>query len=387
MKKITIMTPCKNGEKHLIPHIEGILNQTVDNLEYIFINDGSTDKTEELILSYKPKFEAKNWTLHYIKQDSKGQAAAMNLGLKILSGEYFSCIDSDDIILPDFCKELSDFLENNPQFSLAFPNTEYVREKTLEHVCFVSRDLPEGMIDNYFDEMIIPNNKKRPPFACFMIRTSDFDKIYPDRQIYEAKNGQNPQFIMPFAYSKTIGYVKKCLFQCVIRENSACRVDSVEKMIINYHNWEDIYCNVLKIIPNMPEYEKTYYLAKIKSLWEEVRFKINFKDDSKYNSLLKYLSKEKNKKIVLWGASLFLKEFVERYTFANNNILGIIDKNSDKINKSLGNLKIYSPEDIEKLNPDEIIITVVNYPIDCMNEINKILSEKDLCNIVVKTID
>jgi len=389
MSKITIITPCKNGESHLIPHIKGILSQTVKNLEYVFVNDGSTDKTEDIILSYKSEFKKKGWDFHYIKQESKGQAAAVNQGLKIMTGDYFSCIDSDDIVLSTFCEELVTFLENNLQTSLVFSEAEYVKEKTFEHIKYASWVLPEGMVDNYFDEMLLPNSISRPPFACFMIRRADFEKIYPDYNIYEGTGGQNPQLIMPFAYAKKIGYVKKCLFKYVIRENSSSNVNSVAKKYINYHNWEDLYCNVLKNIPNMKDYEKAYYLWKIKTLWADAIKDVdpNPNTNTKYYQLLKYLSEEKNKRIVFWGASLFLVDFLEKCTLANNNIIGIIDKNSDKIGKKLNNYKIFSPNDLKVLDPDIIIVTVVNSPMDCVNTVNKLLITEDMCKIIVKTID
>jgi len=387
MKKITIITPCKNGEKHLDYYIESVLSQTVKNLEYIFVNDGSTDKTEEIILSYKPKFEEKGWSFNYIKQESKGQAAAINKALKIMTGDYFSCIDSDDIIMPTFCEEMSNFLDENPQFSIVFPDTEYIEEKTFKHINYVSRVLLEGMVDNFFDEMLLPISNKRPPYACFMIRKVDFEKIYPDLQIYEAINAQNPQFIMPFAYQKKVGYLRKCLFKYVARSNSSCRVNSIEKRLANCYNWEDVYTTVLNSIPNMPEYEKAYYYWKIKTLWQEFIFDTDPNTDKKYYQLFKYLSQEKNKKILFWGASLFLEKFLNDYTLANKNILGIIDKNPDKIGTKLGEYEIFSSDRLKELNPDEIIVAVVKYPKECMNTINKLLVEEDLCHIEVRTID
>ena len=56
VKKITIISPCYNGETHLEAYINGLFSQTYTNVEYIFINDGSTDNTENIIKSYEEKF-------------------------------------------------------------------------------------------------------------------------------------------------------------------------------------------------------------------------------------------------------------------------------------------------------------------------------------------
>ena len=62
MSTVTLITPCFNGENHLDNYIKGLLSQTASNVEYIFINDGSTDNTKNIILSYKKDFLDKGWT-------------------------------------------------------------------------------------------------------------------------------------------------------------------------------------------------------------------------------------------------------------------------------------------------------------------------------------
>ena len=56
-KKDSVITPCLNGEKFLNRYFDSIINQSYKNLEMIFINDGSTDKTDEIVKSFIPKFE------------------------------------------------------------------------------------------------------------------------------------------------------------------------------------------------------------------------------------------------------------------------------------------------------------------------------------------
>ena len=56
-EKVSIVTPCYNGEKYLERFLKSILNQSYGNIELIFINDGSTDQTEEIIKKYKEEFD------------------------------------------------------------------------------------------------------------------------------------------------------------------------------------------------------------------------------------------------------------------------------------------------------------------------------------------
>ena len=62
----------------------------------IVVDDGSTDNSKETIESYKSKFEEKGYSLLYIYQNNNGQAAAIDKGLKYVSGEYLIWPDSDD---------------------------------------------------------------------------------------------------------------------------------------------------------------------------------------------------------------------------------------------------------------------------------------------------
>ena len=236
--KITLITPCFNGEKHLEPYIKGLLSQKEKDIEYFFINDGSTDKTKEIILSYKNAFIEKGWSFTYIEQEHAGQASAINKGLKIMTGEFFSCIDSDDLLHPDYFSKMSQYLIDNPNVDMIFPKSELVKENTFEHINYRERVVPPNCIDTLFSDMI-ESPKNMPSLPTFMIRTSTFEKLNPSRQIYEGLSGQNPQFILPIAYNGKVAYLSDCLIKMVIRENSDSHDTSTK--IIRGYNWENIY--------------------------------------------------------------------------------------------------------------------------------------------------
>lgn len=59
-KLVSIIVPCFNGEKFIERFLKSILDQTYKKVELIFINDGSTDSTEEIVLSYKKKWKKRN---------------------------------------------------------------------------------------------------------------------------------------------------------------------------------------------------------------------------------------------------------------------------------------------------------------------------------------
>ena len=101
--KISIIIPVFNSADYLKRCLDSITKQTfnLDDVEVIIINDGSTDKSEEIIKQYKLKLN-----LHYLKQKNHGQSYSRNKGLKIAKGEYITFIDSDDFLASTMLEKL-----------------------------------------------------------------------------------------------------------------------------------------------------------------------------------------------------------------------------------------------------------------------------------------
>ena len=91
--KISVIIPIFNAEKYISDCLESIINQTLKDIEIILINDGSNDKTEQIIKEYAKKDKR----IIILKQKNKGAGAARNSGIQISKGEYISFIDSDDM--------------------------------------------------------------------------------------------------------------------------------------------------------------------------------------------------------------------------------------------------------------------------------------------------
>jgi glycosyltransferase involved in cell wall biosynthesis len=106
---ISVVMSVYNAQKYLKYSIESILNQTYQNFEFIIINDGSTDRSLEIIEKYK--LEDKRIVL--ISRENRGLIASLNEGIAISKGKYIARMDSDDISLPDRLKEQVEFMEKN----------------------------------------------------------------------------------------------------------------------------------------------------------------------------------------------------------------------------------------------------------------------------------
>ncbi|WP_010676908.1 glycosyltransferase [Bacillus timonensis] len=102
---ISVIMPVYNAEKYLKESIESILNQTEQKYEFIIINDGSTDRSEQIINSYDDE------RIVYVYQNNQGEAAARNAGLRIAKGIYIVWQDADDVSLPNRLQVLKDEIE------------------------------------------------------------------------------------------------------------------------------------------------------------------------------------------------------------------------------------------------------------------------------------
>ncbi|CAG9613764.1 Undecaprenyl-phosphate 4-deoxy-4-formamido-L-arabinose transferase [Bacillus rhizoplanae] len=96
-KKVSVIIPVYNAGKYITQCIESLLNQTLQECEFIFINDGSTDNSRKVIEKYK-KLDDR---ITLINQENQGVSIARNTGLHVATGEYVGFVDADDHIEKD----------------------------------------------------------------------------------------------------------------------------------------------------------------------------------------------------------------------------------------------------------------------------------------------
>lgn len=92
--KVSIVIPIYNGSNYMREAIDSALNQTYQNIEVIVVNDGSSDNTEEIALSYGDK-------IRYYSKANGGVSTALNLGIQKMTGDYFCFLPHDDVFALD----------------------------------------------------------------------------------------------------------------------------------------------------------------------------------------------------------------------------------------------------------------------------------------------
>ncbi|MGL4875395.1 MAG: glycosyltransferase family 2 protein [Clostridium sp.] len=95
-RKISIIVPAYNAEKYIEKNLKSIIDQNYENYEVIVVNDGSTDRTREIVEEYIAKFFREKGKI--INIENGGLANARNIGIENSSGEFFCNLDSDDYL-------------------------------------------------------------------------------------------------------------------------------------------------------------------------------------------------------------------------------------------------------------------------------------------------
>lgn len=107
---LSIIVPIYNAEQYLIQCIESIINQTYDNLQIIFVDDGSTDSSLEICNFYAQKDKR----IVIVQKENGGVVSARKAGVKAANGKMIGFVDADDWIEPDYFENMmAIFMETN----------------------------------------------------------------------------------------------------------------------------------------------------------------------------------------------------------------------------------------------------------------------------------
>lgn len=117
---ISVLLPVYNGEKYLKEAIDSVLNQTFKEFELLILDDGSTDLTNEIVLSYKDP------RIKYTKFKHMGLPSVLNKGLNLAQYDYIARMDADDICQPTRLEKQLDFIINNPRIQLVGTNINII---------------------------------------------------------------------------------------------------------------------------------------------------------------------------------------------------------------------------------------------------------------------
>jgi len=109
LPRVSVLMPVYNGERFLHEAINSILGQTFADYEFLIINDGSVDKSIDIIKSYSDK------RIHLVNNESNlGLVASLNKGFGLARGEFIARMDADDVSRPERLAQQVCFMDDNP---------------------------------------------------------------------------------------------------------------------------------------------------------------------------------------------------------------------------------------------------------------------------------
>lgn len=117
MPTVDIIMPAYNAAKYLPAAIESVMAQTYEDWRILLVDDGSTDKTEELIEPIRQQLGPR---LKYIKQENRGLPAARNAAIHHSSAEFLALLDADDVWLPNRLSDSLDCFKDHPSVGLTY---------------------------------------------------------------------------------------------------------------------------------------------------------------------------------------------------------------------------------------------------------------------------
>lgn len=263
-KLVSIISPCFNGGKYLDDYFTGILSQKHKNIELIFVNDGSTDDTEEKALKYGELLKKQGMRFKYIYQDNSGQAAAINKGLRLFSGDFLTWLDSDDIMLPENISKKLEFLMKNSEYGFAVSEIRYVNENDIGTSVGSARRIKPNSEDDFFKDLIYSHNVVWGP-GTILVRREVVIAAIPNLQIYESREGQNWQLMLPITYYSKAGYVEEELLKVVCHNDSHSRsVRALEDNLKREESFIDICQRTIRDINGMCNSEKEYWCREVR---------------------------------------------------------------------------------------------------------------------------
>lgn len=305
--KVSVNICCYNSEKFIKETLQSILDQTFNDFEVIVIDDGSKDKTRQIIKSFSDS------RIKYFYQDNQGLSISRNKAIELSKGKYIALIDHDDCWIPDKLELQVQLLEKNAKIGLVYSDSYIVDEKLNIKNRFFIDFLPYrgNIIKPLLHLNIIPC--LTAVFRRELVdMIGDFDPALAITEDYD--------FFIRIAFVADIDYIDKPLARCRIHSDNTTG-----------KNLEKLYKETISILRAYDNKTKDSTIKKVitEQLMKNYRMLVLFY--LKFNRLpcinkevMTLINKEKNI-FIRWGLFLlsFLPLMMRRNVF---NILFMVKK-------------------------------------------------------------
>ena len=249
--KVSMVMPCYNKEDDIGDMFDSILAQNWNNIELILVNDGSTDKTRDIIGEYEVKFKKRGYEVVIVDQENAGVCAAGKAGLERVTGDYVCMVDADDELSPVYVSTMAGWLEFDKHCDYVVCGginyTGYKDKKAFTPDWFAGKHY----YDEYLVERYILGSLRTTPWI-YMIRKEYLIKCNIIKFYFtDTKGSHEPSYIIPIlSYGGRYKYLHLPLYHFNINGESHSRSNEFERI----EQYIDVYAMLCKIaIDNLPE--------------------------------------------------------------------------------------------------------------------------------------
>lgn len=262
---VTVVTPVYNAMPYLPEYLNCLKQQTWRPMSVILVDDGSTDTSAECLLREEEALKQVGLSVRIIRASHCGQAAAMNLALPFIEGEYFTWCDADDVLTPDSVEKKVRWLMEHPEIGMV-RSDGIVLDADLGVVLSHSAKERDRCQKSVFEDLFM--DRTYCYAGCYMVRTSLFFACYPEKKMPESPEGQNLQLLLPPASRTQCGFIAETLHTyCRRKSGHSSMQRSYQETLRRMKNFTALRLEILDYC----ECDRAHYEALAKELEEKNR--------------------------------------------------------------------------------------------------------------------
>lgn len=222
--RFSIIIPVYNVELYLSDCLESVVKQTYLDYEVICVNDGSTDRS----LNILEEFQKKYLQIKIISQLNKGLSGARNTGIRAAKGDYLFFLDSDDLIEPTTLEILAQ--KQSGEDLVCFNGRRYFEDGSTEEP---DRGIEETRLTGweYYNKYALVSSKFH--FVCTVLRIYRREYTLQYQLFFEKGIFHEDNLFTPIAcyYAKTVKVIPDCLYVYRIRQGSITQTSNPKRML------------------------------------------------------------------------------------------------------------------------------------------------------------
>lgn len=299
--KISVIVPVYNTKDYISQCLNSIINQTLDEIEILVVDDGSTDGTTDIIKEYAEKHPQK---IKVFYKENGGQASARNLALNHAKGEYLGFVDSDDWVDTEMYSEMYQ---------------KAVAEDADIVICDTTDHYPDH--DVYHHASQFTDKFKVTPSACNKIFRREFvgDTKFPVGLWYEDFEFTTKNLML----TEKISVIHKGFYHCHCREVSTMTNNNAQKNL-----------DIITVLGNLSEFVNNNSLSEkyaevleylyIEHILITTVNRLQIQKNSEKNKIIKLMVNEiKVKYPRFYKSQVFKKMPINRRIVAMLNFMGL----------------------------------------------------------------